>query len=152
MRLRQKTFTKTGVEKMFDTSNYPKTHKSGIPTGLNKKVIGMMKDECGGNQIEEFIGLRANLYSYKVIDKEEKKCKGVKKNVIKKKICHEDFKDCLFSGKLQVRTMNIIHHRKHDLFTEQVNKKALSADDDKRVILEDKMNTLAIGHYRLNKK
>ena len=50
---------------MFDTSNYPKDHESGIKTGLNKKVIGMMKDECGGKQIEEFVGLRANLYSYK---------------------------------------------------------------------------------------
>ena len=48
-----------------------------------------------------------------------------------------------------MRTMNIIRHRKHELFTEQVNKKALSADDDKRVILKDKINTLAIGHYKL---
>ena len=47
--------------------------------------------------------------------------------------------------------MNVIRHRKHDLFTEQVNKKALSADDYKRVILEDKVSTLVIGHYRLRK-
>ena len=46
------------VENMFDTSNYPKVHISGIPTGKNKKVIGMMKDECGGNQTEEFLGIR----------------------------------------------------------------------------------------------
>ena len=78
---------------MFDIGNYPKKHKSGIPTGKNKKVIGMFKDECGGNQIEEFVGLTAKLYSYKMNEKEEKKCKGVK-NVIKKKMCHEDFKDC----------------------------------------------------------
>ena len=52
----------------------------------------MMKDECGGNQIEEFFGLISNLYSYKMIDSETKKCKGVKKNVIKKNICHEDFR------------------------------------------------------------
>ena len=45
--------------------------------------------------------------------------------------------------------MNVIRNRKHDLFTEQVNKKALSTDDDKRVVLEDKINTLAIGHYKL---
>ena len=138
------------VEVMFDASNYPKIHESGIPAGKNKKVLGMFKDE-GGKQIDEFVGLRAKLYSYKMNDKEEKKCKGVKKNVIKKKICHKDFKDCLFSGKPQMRIMNVICHKKHDLFTEQVNKKALSTDDDKRVILEDKVNTLAIGHYRLRK-
>ena len=50
-----------------------------------------------------------------------------------------------------MRTMNVIRHRKHDLFTEQVNKKVLSTDDDKRVILEDKVRTLAIGHYKLRK-
>ena len=70
--------------------------------------------------------------------------------MLKKKICHEDYKECLFSGKPQMRMMNVIRHRKHDLFTEQVNKKALSTDD-KGVILEDKISTLAIGHYRLRK-
>ena len=110
----------------------------------------MFKDECGGKQIEEFAGLRPKLYSYKMNDKEEK-CKGVKKSVIRKKICHEDFKNCLFSDIPQMRTMNVIRHRKHDLFTEQINKIALSANDDKRVILEDKVRTLAIGHYKFRK-
>ena len=50
-------------EKIFDTSNYPKARKSGITTGKNKKIIGMMKDECGGNQIDELIELRSKLYS-----------------------------------------------------------------------------------------
>ena len=46
----------------------------------NKKVPGLMKDEAGGKIIEEFVGLRAKLYSYKIFEgKEEKKCKGVKK-------------------------------------------------------------------------
>ncbi|CAH3172567.1 unnamed protein product [Porites lobata] len=39
------------VETKFDTSNYPQSHPSGIPTGLNKKVIGMFKDEVAGKQI-----------------------------------------------------------------------------------------------------
>ena len=51
------------VDKFFDTSNYPKEHPSGIPTGKNKKVRGMFKDEFGGKQIKEFVGLRAKLYS-----------------------------------------------------------------------------------------
>ena len=69
------------VEKMFDTSGCPKDHPSGIPTGKNKKVIGLFKDEVGGRIISEFVGLRSKLYAYKMFqdEKESKKCKGVKK-------------------------------------------------------------------------
>ena len=48
-----------------------------------------------------------------------------------------------------MRTMNIIRSRFHNIFTETVNKVSLSADDDKRVVMEDKISTLAIGHYRV---
>ena len=140
------------VEKMFDRSNCPKDHKSGIPTGKNKKVIGMMKDECGGKQIEEFVGLRAKLYSYKIDEKDNapkvsKRCKGVKKNVIEKNITFQNYKDCLFSGEEQIRKMNLIRLRNHELYTESVEKIALSSKDDKRIILENKIDTLAYGHY-----
>ncbi|CAB4019693.1 uncharacterized transposon-derived, partial [Paramuricea clavata] len=75
------------VEKWFDTSNYDKNHSSGIPVGKNKKVVGMMKDECGREQISEFVGLRSKLYAYKMDEgEEEKKCKGVKKCVVKNEI------------------------------------------------------------------
>ena len=39
----------------------------------------------------------------------------------------------------------------HDMYTEEVNKVALSAEDDKRVIMEDGIHTKAYGHYRLKK-
>ncbi|WAQ93545.1 hypothetical protein MAR_006016 [Mya arenaria] len=51
------------VEQMFDTSNFPADHPSGIKSGVNKKVVGMFKDECGGKIMHEFVGLRAKLYS-----------------------------------------------------------------------------------------
>ena len=141
------------VKDRFDTSDYPHSHASGIPTGCNKKVLGMFKDELGGRCIEEFIGLRAKLYSYKMFEGEEsKKCKGVKKSVIKKSITHEDYKTCLFTGKEQLRKMNVIRSYDHEIYTEEVNKVALSADDDKRFILEDGIHTLAWGHYKINSK
>ena len=97
------------VKYRFDTSNYPPDHPSGIPSGLNKKVLGMFKDEVNGKVIDEFVGLRAKLYSYKMLEGEEsKKCKGVKKLVLKKSITHEDYKTCLFTGKEQLRKMNVI--------------------------------------------
>ena len=136
------------VQAKFDTSNFAPSHPSGILTGKNKKVIGMFKDEAGGKIIEEFVGLRAKLYSYKMYKskKEKKKCKGVKEAVVKGKISFNDYKRCLFSGKEQYRQMNVFRTRKHEIFTEEINKVALSADDDKRIILPDKINTLAYGH------
>ena len=138
------------VEDNFDTSNFPKDHPSGIPVGKNKKVPGMMKDEAGGRIIEEFIGLRAKLYSYKMFNgKEEKKCKGIKKSVVRKDISHEDYEECLFSQKPQMKKMNVIRSYKHEIFSETVNKIALSANDDKRIILEDRISTLSYGHYKI---
>ena len=91
------------VKDRFDTSDYPPNHPSGIPTGCNKKVLGMFKDEAAGRCIEEFVGLRSKLYSFKMCEGEEtKKCKGVKKSVVKKSIEHEDYKTCLFTGKEQI--------------------------------------------------
>ena len=132
------------VEAKFDTSNFEKNHPSEIPVGKNKKVPGMMKDEAGGKIIEEFVGLKAKLYSYKMFEGKEEK----KKPVIKKNISHEDYKECLFSEKPQMRKMNVIRSHKHEIFSETVNKIALSANDDKKIILEDKISTLAHGHYK----
>ena len=138
------------VKDRFDTSDYPSDHPSGIPSGFNKKVIGMFKDEVNGDIIDEFVGLRAKLYSYKIFEGEEsKKCKGVKKSVVKKSITHEDYKTCLTTGKEQLRKQNIIRSYKHEVYTEEVNKIALSANDDKRYILGDGINTLALGHYKI---
>ena len=61
------------VKDRFDTSGYPSDHPSGIPSGFNKKVLGMFKDEVNGNVIDEFVGLRAKLYSYKMFEGEESK-------------------------------------------------------------------------------
>jgi len=134
------------VQEKFDTSNFSLNHPSSIPTGISKKVPGMFKDKAGGEIIEEFVGLRAKLYAIKKLDgEEEKKCKGVKRNVIRSKIYFNDYKDVLFSGKEMLRTMNVIQSHQHNLSTEQVNKIALSANDDKRIIRADKIQTLAHG-------
>ena len=138
------------VKDRFDTSDYPENHPSGIPTGINKKVLGMFKDEAGGKIIKEFVGLRAKLYSYKMDEgKESKKCKGVKKQVVEKSISHEDYKTCLRTGKEQLRKQNIIRSYEHEVYTEEINKVALSAEDDKRYILSDGVHTLAWGHHKI---
>ena len=138
------------VKDRFDTSDYKKGHPSGIPTGINKKVLGMFKDEAEGKNITEFVGLRAKLYSFKMEEgQEKKKCKGIKKAIVEKTISHENYKTCLKTGKEQLRRQNIIRSYEHVVYTEEVNKIALSAADDKRFLLKDSYDTLAWGHRRI---
>ena len=138
------------VKDRFDTSDYPENHPSGIPTGINKKVLGMFKDEAAGKNIKEFVGLRSKLYSYKMEEgKENKRCKGIKKAVVQKSITHEDYKTCLETGKEQLRRQNIIRSYEHEVYTEEINKIALSSKDDKRYLLKDSFDTLAWGHHKI---
>ena len=131
------------IETKFDTSDYPPDHPSGILTGVNKKVIGTFKDEVAGKQITYFVGLRPKLYSFKIEEsKEVRKCKDIKKNVVKKGIEFEDYVHCLFSGEKQMRSMKIIRSENHDMYSKEVNKIALSNEDDKRSVMEDKVKTL----------
>ena len=133
------------IKRNFDTSDYEVNHPSGIKTGVNKKVIGKFKDEVGGKQITHFVGLRPKLYTFKVEDKgETRKAKGVKKNVIKRSLSFEDYKKCLFSEEKIMKEMNIIRSQNHDIYSMTVNKVALSANDDKRLICKHKINTLAL--------
>ena len=125
------------IKRKFDTSNYPESHPSGIETGVNEKVIGMFKDEVAGSQINHFVGLRPKLCSFKVekptrkdVKPLTKKCNGVKKNVVKREISFEDYVQCLFSGEKQMKSMKIIKSENHDIYSKEVNKIALSNDDD----------------------
>ena len=141
------------VYELFDTSNFVSGRP--LPVGKNKKVVGMFRDEAGGKIIEEFVGLRAKLYSYRMYDpegegKEEKKCKRIKKAVTKKSITHEDYKRCLFSGTDQLRQMRIFGSRKHEVYTEEINKIAHSSKDDRRIVLPNKIDTLAYGRLAKN--
>ena len=143
IKLNRNIFTKTlkDVRKRFDTSDYPEKHPSGIKSGVNKKVIGKFKDEAAGKQISHFVGLRSKLYSYKIEDDDVKKAKGMKKNVVTKDISFDDYKQCLFSGEEQMRTMNIIKSDKHEIYCMRMNKIALSANNDKRIVMRDKIRT-----------
>ena len=121
------------VEKRFDTSNYEVDRP--LTTGKNKKVIGLMKDELGGNIVTEFVTLRPKTYSYLTDDgKEDKKAKGTKKCVIKRMIKFDDYKKCLLNGEVILKSQRRFISKKHDVYTENINKIALSNNDDKRIV------------------
>ena len=129
------------VEKRFDKSNYEFT------TGKNKKVIELMKDELGGGIITEFVALRPKTYSYLTDDcKENKKAKGAKKFVIKRMIKFDDYKKCLLNGEVILKLQQRFKSKGHDVYTENINKIALSSNDDKRLTASDKITSYLYGY------
>ena len=88
------------VERWFDTSNHDKNDKTPLQIGVNKKVIGMFKDELDEKIIKEFCALRARTYTYLMDDdSKNKKAKGVKRCVVKIRLMFENYKDSLFNNK-----------------------------------------------------
>ena len=133
------------VENRFDTSNYEVNRP--LPMGKNKKVIGLMKDELGGKIITEFVTLRPKTYSFLTDDgKEDKKAKGAKKYIIKKMIKFNDYKKCLLNDEVIFKSQQRFISKKHDVYTENLNKIALSNDDDKRIVSSDKITSYPYGY------
>ena len=137
------------VEKRFDTSNYEVDRPLSI--GKNKKVIGLMKDELGGKIIMEFVTLRPKTYSYLTDDcKEDKKAKGTKKCIITRMIKFNDYKNCLLKDEVILKSQQRFVSKKHDVYTENINKIALSNNDDKRIVSSDKIMSYPYGYKSKN--
>ena len=128
------------VERWFDTSNYDKNDKRPLPIGKNKKVPGLFKDELGGKIMTEVVAR---------IDR--KKAKGTKKCVIKQKLMFENYKDCLFNNKTVYRSQEIFKSYYRDVYTEEVNKIALSSNNGKRLQTFDKITTYSYGTSKMMK-
>ncbi len=134
----------------YDTSNYDKTHPNF--STLNAKIVGKMKDECGGIMPVEFVGLRAKMYSLWLRwNLEKSTAKGVKRSHAQKYIKHEQYRHCLMSETQTVETFHTIQSKNHVLKTEKITKAALSCYDDKRYLLQGTFDTLAFGHRRIPK-
>ena len=132
----------------FDNSDYPEYSPFFYKT--NKKVIEKFKDESAGIPITEFVGLRSKMYSYmKDNQKGGKTAKGIKKNVIKNNIMHDDYKETLFNNKQMYHKMKTIRSENHQLGSYELNKVSLSCFDDKRYIHEDGIKSYAYGHKKL---
>ena len=137
------------VDKRFDTSNYECNRP--LPTGKNKKVIGLMKDELGGKIITEFVTLRPKTYCYLTYyGKIDKKAKGTKKCIIKRMIKFDDYKNCLLNDKILLKSQQRFISKKHDVCTEDINKIALSNGDDKRIVSPDKITSYPYGYKSKN--
>ena len=135
----------------FDNSDYPEC--SPFYDKTNKKVIGRFKDEASGVPICEFIGLRSKMYSYiKDNNQVGKTAKGIKKNIIKKDITHENYKKVLFNNEQMHHTMKTIRSNNHQLGSYEINKVSLSCFDDKRYIHNNGVTSYAYGHHKIHKQ
>ena len=133
----------------FDNSDYDQDSQYFDKT--NKKVIGKFKDEAAGIPITEFIGLRSKMYSYRKDNQTGgKTAKGIKKNIIKKNITHENYKNVLFNNQQMHHTMKTIRSDKHQLGSYELNKVSLSCFDDKQYIHDNGVTSYSYGHYKIN--
>ncbi|XP_065216507.1 uncharacterized protein LOC135842799 [Planococcus citri] len=149
------TDIKDDIDARFDTSEYPINNRYGLPQ-VNKKVVGMFKDECKGKLVLLFLGTKAKSYCYGVedelkIQKIVKKIKGVKKNVVENDVTLDDFKNCLENKVTIYKQMYNFRSFKHVIFTQLLNKIALTYDDDKRFIIPNSEDTLPWGHCDISK-
>nr|WP_253308703.1 DNA polymerase [Rickettsia endosymbiont of Ceutorhynchus assimilis] len=161
----------------FDTSDYDPNNIYKIPQ-VNKKVLGMMKDENNGIPMTNYVGLRSKLYATKVMvtegdiqkkkkelrdadyDDDEieliisnygvtKKAKGVKYNVVRNKITFDDYIECLETYSEKCISQTIIRSEKHKVYTMNQTKIGLSSSDDKRYLIPGSNKTLPWGHYSI---
>ena len=134
------------VEKLFDTSNYDKNNERPHQIGVNKKVIGKLKDELGGKIMTEFCALRAKTYAYLLDDDNEmKEAEGTKKCIIKRRLMFENYKESLFNNKTIMRSQLRFKSDHHNVYTEEVNKIALNSSDNKRLQTFDGITTNPYG-------
>ena len=127
-------------KKLFDFSGYSKD--SVYYDSSNKKTLGKMKDEFDGVKIIEFIGLKSKMYSLiSVDDKEVNKAKGINKN-----LRHKEYHYVLFNKKVIRHNMKRIQSKSHEIGTYNVFKISLSCFDNKRYVLDNRINTFTYFH------
>ena len=118
--------------------------------------MGLMKVELGRKILTNFFGLEAKTYSYLKVDdgeykqpKHTKKCGMKIKFKLKKKLKYKiniqkKIKLTLIrNNKSILKIQQRLKSRKHNVFTEEINKIALSSNDDKRIQSIDSIKTYA---------
>ena len=134
------------VERWFDTSNYDENDKRPLLMGKNKTVLEMFKDELGGKIMKKFCAVGAKKYTYLMDDdSEKKKAKGIKRCVKRRTLMFENYKDSSFNNKTILKSELRFKSNHYNVHTEEVNKIALSSNDDNRLQTFDRVTTYPYG-------
>ena len=133
------------VQKWSDTSNYEWDRP--FTKGKDKKENGKMKNELRGKIIAKFAAPRVKAHSYLMDDDSEaKKAKGTKKCQTEKMLKFNDYKNCLMNNKSVLKPQQRFKSEAHNVYTEEINKIALSSNDDKRLQTYDGITTYPYGY------
>ena len=148
--MRDPNFSLDRLKPVMDFSNYPPNHP-----WYNKKtqnVTGLFKDEFAGQKkCMEFVGLRSKSYSFLFDDSTEKKtCKGCPKNVIKKHLSFENYKNCLFNKKTYRHQFTTINSIKQKVKSQVKQKISLSMFDSKQHLLNCGIHSVPYGSFKLS--
>ena len=110
----------------------------------------MFKDELGEKIMKEFFALGAKTYAYLMDDdSEKKKAKGTNIYVIKREIMFENYTDSLFNNNTILRLQLSFKSNHHNVYTEEINKIALSSNDDKTLQTSDKITTYGTNAFKV---
>ena len=110
----------------------------------------MFKDELGEKIMKEFFALGAKTYAYLMDDDSEKKrAKGTNIYVIKREIMFENYTDSLFNNNTILRLQLSFKSNHHNVYTEEINKIALSSNDDKTLQTSDKITTYGTNAFKV---
>jgi hypothetical protein len=129
----------------LDLSDYDKSHPLYDPA--NRKVPGKMKNEYPKSVLTGFVGLRSKCYCIEFLGGSTcKRAKGTKRSVIRMTVQMSDYEACRRDKTDVFRTQTTLRSHHQCIYTVQQTRKALSANDDKRMILEDGVNTRPWGY------
>ncbi|XP_064465540.1 uncharacterized protein LOC135377190 [Ornithodoros turicata] len=124
------------IESELDLSSYPPDHPLFNDEHANQ--MGYFKDETGGGVIQEVVAIRAKMYSILLAGshKQIARAKGVKKDVVRKHLLHEVYRDSLFNEKAVSQKQCTIQSIKQTMYTISRLKKSLVPYDDKRYLVD----------------
>ena len=126
------------LQPIMDFSNYPPSHSLYDPSRRN--ALGYFKDETSGIPIDEYVGIRAKVYSYRLGKSVKRVCKGVQK-ITKNQIPFKTFKNCLKNDSLVMVKQHTIGSKSQQLFVHTQRRMAFSSSDDKMMIKRCKIHT-----------
>ena len=112
--------------------------------------MGYLKDEMNRQIIDEVVAIKSKLCGIKYGTNKKLTAKGVQKAIVRNSISIYDFKACIFENHLQKHKNFRLQSKLHTISSVEIKKLSFSPLDDKRYILDDAINTLAFGHYRIS--